>query len=297
MKKIILASAIAVVLAGCGGSSDGSSTGDSYTGPFRISNVEVYKDDTPRALGLDKSYEFTYGEDNYLNSVTYLNGNGDVTSIHNYSFDETGNMTVLETPDIKNDFTYNAEGNMLTSERDEGKNGSYESVTTYSYNLDDGLAGYVVEEPVGTTSEEVRLTYDAEGKLSTIEYDSEADSVFEELHTMSYDTNGYLSEDEINDGGDYDINKYFHDENGKLTRLERDGDADGTADSVITYEYDSYGNLITVSSDENMDGTPEEETIITYEHGIGLGIDYPVSQLYDDYIYANILFYSLMLDQ
>jgi YD repeat-containing protein len=292
MKKLILTIATAALIAGCGGSS-GSSTDDAYTGPYRLSKIDVYVDGAPRAAELSYSYELVYGADNYLSRLNYLDSDGTQTESSEYTFDADGNLIKIVMSDETMEYNYDADGNLMSYTTDEGNDGESDEAVTYAYDAEGAMTGYNSYRPTNTMVNSVRLSYDAEGTLATIEYDSEPDGIFEEVHALTFDANGNLIEDAVTENSVADETKtYIHDAENKLTKIEVDSDLDGSADAYTDYEYDSDGKMTRVAYYEGAGVTPLREVLLTYDRGTELGTDIVRTELYNDIVYKNIFMFG-----
>ena len=290
MKKIILVIATAMLIAGCGGS---DSSDDYYKGPFRLSKIEEYRDNAPKALSLYYSYELAYGADNYLSTAVISTSGSATSETAEYSFDDKGNLIKVVTPDETLEYTYDADDNLISNTTDDGNDGEADEAVTYTYDAEGNMTGYTSYDPIGTPDDLVRLSYDAEGTLTTIEYDSEADTIFEEVHALTFNDAGNLTEDVITENGvAYEKRTYTYNADNKLMKIELDSDMDGTTDSYTDYEYDENGNMVRVAYYKGASLTPEREALLTYERGTELGTDIIRMQLYNDLVYKSIFMFG-----
>lgn len=112
------------------------------------------------------------------------------------------------------------------------------------------------------------FAYDAEGNLSSEDYDADGDGNPERRGTYTYDADGNLSRVEYRDSGgtssDYDAS-FTYDIYGNQTSSEFDFDGDGTPDSIDTYAYDAAGNWIRYESDYDADGAPDSIRNYAYD--------------------------------
>lgn len=292
MKKLFFAALLAVSIAGCGGSSGGSGDSD-YSGPYRLSQVDVYTSGEARAATeFMSSYELTYDDSNYLSSVTYYDEDGDVTQTFGYTFDENGNLTGIERSGYDAVYVYNEDNNPVSLTVDTDGDGETDDVTLYQYNAEGELVQYdEYEQPGDVLDSSTRLFYNEEGQISQVEYDSDADSVYEEVHSFTYSASGKLTEDsETENGINDELRTYFYDSEDRLSSIEEDSNYDSTADSVREFEYDENGLIVKITEDDNNDGNIDMEAVLTYEQGEENGTHLVWYELYGDMILVADMF-------
>lgn len=113
---------------------------------------------------------------------------------------------------------YDEYGNLLTMERDEGVDGTFQERKTY--------------------------TYDRLGNLQTMEWDNSADGTVDQRIVYTYDELGSLLTMERDNGPDGSVDQrittYTYDQRGNLLTEEWDNNADSTVDGYTTYTYDCW---------------------------------------------------------
>ena len=183
-------------------------------------------------------------------------------------------------------WSFDTNGNLIRHGRLSGLNASWEDVETWQYDAEDRLVGHVERAFIGWWPgldvyrlflEGISITtysYDVDGTLSGYldrsEYDIEEDGVID-VHTAEYSADGELLREtwDENDDGDVELIRtwrYQYDAEGNLTWRERDEEDDGTPDEIVHRLYDVRGNLIRVELDLDGDGSTDEIQSWLYEY-------------------------------
>ncbi|MEZ4317584.1 MAG: hypothetical protein R3F61_08765 [Myxococcota bacterium] len=192
--------------------------------PERVGRVwEGFVDDDPTRRGA---------------AVTDANGNGIPEQVESWELDTAGRIVRYETGPgygaeiVERD--WDADGNLLEVRTDEGPDGEWDRIDTF--------------------------TYDADGHEILGVYDVGADGLAELTVASAYDVDGNLVEQVL----DYpatglEVYTFILDATGRRIRLDRDDGDDGTVDFVALYTWDDPQTYAyTVTSDEGADGTIEE---------------------------------------
>jgi RHS repeat-associated protein len=197
---------------------------------------------------LDRATTSLYDADGRLVGQTWYDSHGDVTNLETY--------------------TYDADGNMLTAENDNG---------TYTMTYDSLNRVISVENPFGQT---LNYTYDVDGNRTEVQdslggvttylYDADNEQTSEQFGgagqtplriDLTYDADGeLLTETHYSDlaGTQVVVESYYtYDADGKITNL-MDVDGGGTTVADFTYTYDSDNR---VTTEDNLGTT----TIYTYD--------------------------------
>ena len=180
-----------------------------------------------------------------------------------FDFDANGEPNSITT------YTYDTDGNQLTSTFDSGANGKPNSITTYTYDTDGNQLTYSLDydandEPNSITT----YTYDTNGNQLTYSLDTDANDEPNSITTYAYDTDGnqltYSLDTDAN-GEPNEITTYTYDADGNQLTYSLDSDANGEPNSITTYTYDTDGNQLTFSRDTDANGEANEITTYTYE--------------------------------
>lgn len=206
--------------------------------------------------------------------------------------------------DLRETYTYDADGNLILHEQDNKADGTIESRTTYTYDANGKLT--LAESDNGDEIVYYRWGYDDNGNLILFERDFNGDGTVNSKDTNTYDINGSLTlwehfSDGI-DGSSSFRRSFSYDSNGNQTLIEEDSNASGTinwrttnvygpnsklirtdgdtnADGIIdfraTYTYDSQDHLILIEQDDQLDGTVNSRQRIIYDtNGNQMSIEY-----------------------
>ena len=155
-------------------------------------------------------------------------------------------------------YTHDADGNMLTWERDNDGDGAADYVYTFTYDADGkSLTRLYDSNNDGAADGRFTYTYDANGKLSTTSDDGNNDGTPEYIVTYTYDANGRLSEESEDSNGDGDPDSILtitYTDAGNEKLLSRDRDADGDGDFLTSFTYGTNGHTLSQVDDTNADG-------------------------------------------
>lgn len=182
--------------------------------------------------------------------------NDTLMSFSNKIYNTTGNND-LEMQSLIDSFTYDDNGNRLTSSQDSDADGNPNSITTYGYDdIGTRLTSSRDDNADGTPNSISTFSYDASGNLLAESYDRDMDGNPDNISTFSYDSNG-----------------------NKLTG-SYDSNADGTPTNTTTYTYDANGNMLTEST--NWNDYPEYIRNYIYDADGNMLIDKNTSYVYDN---------------
>ena len=180
--------------------------------------------------------------------ITY-DGDGKVSSVTTYEYNEYGNMTVMNTEGMFSDRTeykyeYDENGNIVKDViLDE--DGSIVNISTYEYDA----AGNQIKrgyknESLGSEGEEIS-EYDTDHNLmKTTDYDE--DGTIKEIYLYEYDNDMLIKFGSYNADGSLNWDSiYEYDSDGKVIKEVGSLSIDGVIySSIEEHEYDADGNLI-----------------------------------------------------
>jgi len=134
--------------------------------------------------------------------------------------------------------------------------------------VDAGTTGVSLEEwdwdGDGTTDDSVSYQYDAGGNLTRTERSAGTGGIGE-VESWSWDANDNRTGYERQMFGRESTERRQYDTQGKLIRVEVDGDGGGAIVTTLNYEYAADGKLRLVEADDDGGGVPE--TSVNYEYG------------------------------
>lgn len=203
--------------------------------------------------------------------------------------------------------------------QDVNDDGSVQTRIQYTYGNPQGLTKEEYFNTAGANTVNVTYAYDASGNLTSVEEDTNADGVPDQITRYTYDADGMLTSQNHSTGGKTDATiNYTYDADGNLSgktevgvdttgkpffrastytynadrtraRDEVDTDRDGTPNSITTYTYNAQGRVATVVTDSNADGQEDTRDAFTYDahgnvtrqEGSGNGKTYVITSTYD----------------
>ena len=194
---------------------------------------------------------------------------GGPNEITTYTYDDNGNQ-LTSSDDSNGDgeadrittYTYDDNGNRLTFSDDSNGDGEADRIYTYTYD-DNGnqLTISVGDSPYeGATS-----TWDDDGNLLTASADLNFDGEPDQILTYTYDDDGNTLTKSYDANGFSYITTYAYDDHGNLKSESFDRDSDGEANEIYTYTYDDNGNTLTTSYDTDTNGEPNSIQTNTYD--------------------------------
>ncbi len=200
-------------------------------------------DNNTNDIVTDFIYESNF---NQVRTITDPKGN-----TYTYTFDydlptsdpkygAAGNVVKLEQPTVNSQtptthFTYNAYGQITETQNPNG------NITQFAYHATTGYLKDVIRDPSGINAI-TSLTYDTYGNVDTI---TDANT---NVTDLDYNELGWLIKT-TNDLG-YET-KYTYDQNGNVTKLERQADDPVTVWQTIEYTYDILNNVLTMKDPLN----------------------------------------------
>ncbi|MEZ4241654.1 MAG: hypothetical protein R3F59_37005 [Myxococcota bacterium] len=215
---------------------------------------------------------------------------GTVDVVNDYTYDADGRLlTVSYHDDYYGDqslsYTYDADGNLVEYTEDQGSDGVIDLRQVDTYDVD----GNLIESHLDTDGDGVddaiwTYQYDA-GLVVTSTVDADGDGNVDTWYTYTYDAQGRETEVSGDDGNDGSVDYYsiitYSDPVLDSGEEQIDVDNDGTFDVVLVWETDAAGNYLYYAYDTDADGIYEQEQTATYDGaGNPLTVDYT---LYDDY--------------
>jgi hypothetical protein len=176
------------------------------------------------------------------------------------------------TNSVNNNNTTSAnEWRLVKIEEDEGKDGSIDVTSSFSYDANGRLTNshYSTRSIEGEMVEmAASFNYNAEGQWTTMDVEMTRVGVVVKIEdTFSYGVNGLLTEirtDIRNDGLIETTTTLYYDNNGKLVKEDEFGESGGLQE-VLTYIYDTSGHLAKTQKDTGGDGIIDDETIYTFD--------------------------------
>lgn len=158
---------------------------------------------------------------------------------------------------------YDADGNLVSEGRDNGGDGSVESIVTTTYDGDgNALTVSVDANGDGTADSVVTNTWDTDGNVLTSTTDVDADGVAETFTTYTY-TDGELATVDVDQDGDgaADLTctaSYAAAGDGEVATVTCTDTEGATVNHTVT-TFDATGEPIARESDANGDGTVDLE--------------------------------------
>lgn len=182
-----------------------------------------------------------------------------------------------------------------TADYDVNGDGSVQTQIRYTYDNPQGRTKEEYFNSAGANTANFTYQYDANGNLTSLQKDTNADGPVDQVTTYTYDTDGLLLREILSTGGqtvsstqytyaangnltdkvevgrDSGGNNFFrattyqYDTNRNVVRQEVDVDQNGTADSITTYTYDEDGRVQAQAIDSNADGTEDSRNTFTYD--------------------------------
>jgi hypothetical protein len=239
-------------------------------GCFKAVDVNGTDNGTRREGGV--GHEHTYGDDGRRvdggsdGTVKNDDGRSPDSSVLDAGSDETESGRSRERPgpcvedldrgntgtvNLRRIHTYDDDGRLLSTERDDDVDGTVDTLITYTYDDEGRLSFAEFHDDVdGTADALASYTYDDEGRLSFREYDDFVDGTVDTLITYAYDDEGRLSSEESCSGMSTScfFVHYTYDEGGSLLTKEYGFSVSGSPFRTDRYTYDENGNVIRVES-------------------------------------------------
>ena len=196
---------------------------------------------------VDLVWTMTY-ESQYNQPKTMVGPKGNVyTLLYDYELPTTdpkygtkGNLVKLTYPMVSGqsptvDLTYNTYG-QVTEVKDPNNN-----ITQYGYNALTGYLAAIRQDPSGINAA-TQITYDIFGNVNTVTDPNNhvTDYDYNALHWLIQERNPLNF-----------LTKYTHDQNGNVTKVERQADAGATQWQTVQMTYDVLNNLKTVTDPLN----------------------------------------------
>jgi hypothetical protein len=193
---------------------------------------------------------------------------------YDYTYDADGNMLSYEVDsdgdgvvDSRATYTWDVNGNLVRTETDSDGNYLADEIITYTYDADDNLIEVQTDSDAdGTVDTSAWYTYDSAGNLDRVAFDQDGDGflVSSEDYCLLYDWSPDGSEEsridfdsDCDDVSDLVHLERTYDSDGNRLTSRWDKDFDGSLDEIYTYTYDANGNLIQATEDTDADGYPE----------------------------------------
>ncbi len=228
-----------------------------YGASDRLDSVEVTRttDDAIVRYGPYSTYshdaDFTYRADGKIDRVLIdTNGDGVSDQVHAYYY----NGDFIDRVNIGDDS--NGDGTVDGFGFD------------VAYRYSDGTGGTLVSVTDLRSGDEGVYSYDADGTLSHVDFDLDADTTTDRTDTYNFRSIG-ANIDSNGDGVRDQIEIYSYGPDGILAQVDFDTNADGTADYIEIYRYNSEGAVVNVRVDDNADGSVDQ--VGTYVYA-GFGI-------------------------
>ncbi len=180
-------------------------------------------------------------------TYTYDN-NGNRLSSHN---DDSGDGNSNSVSHIN----YDEFGQILTINQDLNNNGNSDVLTTNTYDHKGNKLTYFYTQ--GGVEKKAYYRYDESSNLLGYTFDSSGNGVIDRIGDYAYDNQGNLLFEKLDQtgNGDYDkVKTYTYNIANKVLIIDTDSNGDGTVNKQEKNEYDSQGNLFRISTDSNGDG-------------------------------------------
>ena len=155
-------------------------------------------------------------------------------------------------------------------EVDTGDDGMVNVRENYTYDAFGNLLRYGWGDPVNGTFElESFYTYDEHDRWLKVEHFVGGYGQLESIETYTYDDNGdQLTARLHNSAAELvEMYTYTYNDTGKVLTESYDANGDGTGDSIITHAYDARGDRLTTHTDTDGDGVNEFVETNTYDEG------------------------------
>ena len=176
--------------------------------------------------------------------------------------------------------TYNVNGNLIESETVSVIFDRVVRRTTYTYDENDRLTSMNFDSDADSIIDgRINYTYASDGALLTEDRyeDNDGNDTWQTRKRTTYDASGnvvsteldevdWLSEDVAIDGVWDQIIRYAYDDNGHLVRREEDYNADGVTDILDIKTYDDQGNMVRDEQDHDMDGVFDRTRVHQYTY-------------------------------
>ncbi len=163
--------------------------------------------------------------------------------------------------------TYNADGQLLTRERDLDNDGTADFSETMLYNAaGDLLTQETDADNDGVIDVQIINQYDANGQLTSFE--QQVNQVVNHYITYTYHANGEMASSRDDEDGDGTWEwEYLYNEEGLLVQQGRDSDNDDVADKGRLYEYGPSGllQIEELYQDSVFGEVPNSETTYLYD--------------------------------
>lgn len=188
-------------------------------------------------------------------TYTY-DANGNRLSSHNDDSGDGDNNSVSY-------LNYDEFGQLLTISQDLNSNGSIDVFTTNSYDTKGNKLTYFYTQ--GDVEKKAYYRYDDSNNLLGYTFDSTGDGDIDRIGEYSYDIKGNILSEKMDQSGNGqfdEITTYTYNTFNNILVVNTDSNGDGTLNKQEINEYDSQGNLLQATTDSNGDGHPNE--IITY---------------------------------
>lgn len=188
------------------------------------------------------------------------------------TYDASGNLLRIDSddggdgsPSHRREFSYDADDRLLSATYDADVDGTPEQADYWTY--DDGYRVTRLETAEGRDPYERTTTHDEAGRVTRIDYDEGADGAIDRSDVWTYDAGGLLVRfDYVYEGyfGDVEAwDTWTYDAEGRvLSRTSEGHDGLMGTDDRYAFVYDGDGRLESMSYDEWLDGA---DRIVHYE--------------------------------
>ena len=208
-----------------------------------------------------------------LYNAADFNGNGLLEVVESYERDGSGNVTRYQRERSAASTvtsTYDAGGNLLTTETDAASDGVIDEVETYVRDDEGNILSYSWDYGNdGDSDYSYEYQYGEDGYAVSATLDDDGDGVTDSTYAYVRDENLRMVLLTIDDGNDtvidYVSSCTYTDPVLAIGSCTTDSDNDTVIDEINSFEYDADNRLLYESTDVGADGSVEYETTNTYD--------------------------------
>ncbi len=183
---------------------------------------------------------------------------------YTYTYDDNGNRLSSNNDDSGDGdsnsvshLNYDEFGQLLTINQDLNNNGNIDVFTTNTYDSKGNKLTYFYTQ--GGVEKKAYYRYDDSSNLLGYTFDSTGDGIMDKIGDYSYDNKGNLLTEKLDQSGNGQFDKlttYTYNTFNKILIVNTDSNGDGAVNKQEKNEYDNKGNLLHASTDSNGDGYP-----------------------------------------
>ncbi len=170
--------------------------------------------------------------------------------------------------DRRDRFTFDARGNWITRDRDDGVDGTIDARYERTLNAFDQITRSAEDWDADGTWDSVQTSlYDDNGTLLDYRIESAGALISRTVYEYDADLLSAVLSDTDGSGDWNRTTRYDRDTDGRITRTTVDNDGDGNADYISEQIYDDQGRNTQTRVDDNADGETDEVTNRTFDEG------------------------------